>query len=188
MKKIIVLGGVPGVGKTTIAYELALKLKIDKVISIDCVKQILTNFISKEKEPYLYTTTHESYLLENKSIIDGYLKHSNVVNSYVCNLIGSFKDNVLILEGATVNKEMINLFDNKQYEVLYINFYTKEDELIRRYNEKSKIRNGKWIDNIEVIKIIDSYLRENSKINIENTNLNLTIERIEEYVKEFLYI
>ena len=188
MKKIILLGGVPGVGKTTIAYSLALKLKIDKVISIDSVKQILMNFISKEKEPYLYTTTHESYLLENKSIIEGYLKHSKIINSYVCKIIEKFKDNILIIEGATVNTEMIDLFDNTKYKVLYINLYTNENELQKRYKEKSKIRKGKWANNLEIIKKIDIYLRKNGKINIENSKLNLTIERIEKYVKEILYL
>ena len=188
MKKIILLGGVPGVGKTTIAYKLALKMQIDKVISIDIIKQILTHFITRKKEPYLYTTTHESYLLENTSIIDGYLKHSNIVNSYVCKLIENFKDNILIIEGATVNCDMIDLFDNKKYEIIYINIYANEDELIKRYDEKSKIRKGRWKENIKIIKIINNYLKENSEINIENNNFNLTVERIEKYVKKFLYV
>lgn len=188
MIKIILLGGVPGVGKTTIAYKLALKMKIDKVISIDIIKQIIVYFIPKEKEPYLYTTTHESYLLENISIIDGYLKHSQIINSYICKFIENFKDNVLIIEGATVNKNMINLFDKQKYEVLYINIFTNEKNLLKRYEEKSKIRKGKWKENINNIKLIDNYLKENSAINIENNNFNLTVERIEEYVKEFFYV
>ena len=188
MKKIILLGGVPGVGKTTIAYNLAVKIKVDKVISIDVVKQILMSFVPKNKEPYLYTTTHESYLLENVSIIEGYLKHSRTINSYICNLIENFQDNILIIEGATVNKEIIDMYDNKKYKILYFNIYANEKELIRRYNEKSKIRKGNWIDNIKVIKTIDNYLKENSSINIENNDFNLSVERIEKYVEKFLYI
>lgn len=54
--KLILLGGVPGTGKTTLAYKLALALKIDKVISIDILKAMLKT----SKEPlsdYLLTTT-----------------------------------------------------------------------------------------------------------------------------------
>ena len=83
---------------------------------------------------------------------------------------------------------MIDLFDNTKYKVLYINLYTNENELQKRYKEKSKIRKGKWVNNLEIIKKIDIYLRKNGKINIENSKLNLTIERIEKYVKEILYL
>ena len=41
MCKLILLGGIPGVGKTTIAYELARTYKIDKVISIDILKNVM---------------------------------------------------------------------------------------------------------------------------------------------------
>ena len=76
MCKLILLGGVPGVGKTTIAYELARTYKIDKVLSIDVLKNVIKRFISKEDEPYLYTTTHEAYTLDNLEIVDGYKRHS----------------------------------------------------------------------------------------------------------------
>ena len=38
MENLILIGGIPGTGKTTLAYELAIKNKIDKVVSIDTIK------------------------------------------------------------------------------------------------------------------------------------------------------
>lgn len=187
MKKIILLGGVPGTGKTTIAYELALKIKVDKVISIDCIKQILKQFISKDKEPYLYTTTHESYLIENIGVIEGYLQHSNVLNSYMYEIAKNFDDNILIIEGATVNKELEKYLRKKQYDVVYFNINVPKKELIERYKKKENIRKGKWIKNIEIIEEIANYLRKNADINVENIDLNLSVERIVENVGEILY-
>ena len=40
MCKLILLGGIPGVGKTTIAYRLASIYKIDKVLIIDILKNV----------------------------------------------------------------------------------------------------------------------------------------------------
>ena len=45
---IILLGGVPGTGKTTLAYQLALHFHIDKVISLDVLKETSKRFISTE--------------------------------------------------------------------------------------------------------------------------------------------
>ena len=45
MCKLILLGGIPGVGKTTIAYELARIYKIDKVLSIDILKNIIKKYL-----------------------------------------------------------------------------------------------------------------------------------------------
>ena len=96
MCKLILLGGIPGVGKTTIAYELASIYKIDKVLSIDILKNIIKKFIKKEAEPYLYTTTHEAHTLENLSIIDGYKKHSNTLNKYVIDILNNFKNEKIL--------------------------------------------------------------------------------------------
>ena len=72
--KIILLGGVPGVGKTTISNYLAIKYGISTVINIDVIKQTLKLFIDSN-EKYLYTTSHDASSIENLSVTDAYLKH-----------------------------------------------------------------------------------------------------------------
>ena len=80
--KIILLGGVPGVGKTTISNYLAIKYNISTTINIDVIKSTLKLFIDPN-EKYLYTTSHNASKVENLSIIKAYLKHSNTVNKYI---------------------------------------------------------------------------------------------------------
>ena len=184
--KLILIGGVPGTGKTTLAYQLALTLKIDKVISTDILK-IYTKTFNQDFDKYIFTTTHEAYKLDNLSIINGYLKHSQTINELVLNILENIKDNVIIIEGSTINKELIKKIDKDKYEVIYLNLITNKDLLIKRYKQKLKLRQSNWLDNIKVIEEISSYLSKNNN-NFLIDNKNKTTERIIKYVKENLYI
>lgn len=182
--KLILIGGVPGTGKTTVAYQLALKLKIDKLVSIDMIKA-MTRAYSNNFGKYVFTTTHEAYKLENISVIEGFLKHSREINKIALDIVNQIKDNVIIIEGATINKEMLNVINKDKYEFVYINLVLDYEELVKRYEMKNKLRKGKWLDNIVAIKEINEYLKKDN-FNINNNYLKDTVERIVEYVKENL--
>lgn len=183
--KIILLGGVPGVGKTTISNYLAIKYGISTVINIDVIKQTLKLFINSS-EKYLYTTSHNAREVENLTVIKSYLKHSKVVNEYIKLLLKNIKDKIIIVEGVTVNNELYKEF-SKKYEVIYINLYSTKNELLTRYEIKSKLRSSNWVDNIEIINQISEYLLSNSIINILSNNLDRTLKEVYLYVEKFLY-
>lgn len=173
MQKIIFISGVPGTGKTTLAHKIAIKYKIDKVVSLDIIKLSIKMFVNDD---YINTTTHEAYKIENLSVIDGFIKHCNIINSYFVDIIKKIKDNVLIVEGATITKEFINNF--KEYECYHINLNVDDKEmLISRYKEKLKLRKSNWIENIDVIMEINEYLKNSFKnnINISECDVNESI-------------
>lgn len=177
--KIIFLGGIPGVGKTTMAYKLALKYKIDKVISLDILKTIIK---MTNNDIYINTTTHEAYKIENLDIISGFLKHAEVINKeYVKYIKQFYYENIIIVEGATITKEFLNFFKND--ECLYINLYLeKKKDLVKRYEKKLKMRQGNWMKNIDNILVINNYLKKQAKINIKN------FKEMEKYLNESLFL
>ena len=180
MNKIIFLGGIPGTGKTTLAYKLALEYKIDKVISLDILKTVLKEY---ENDSYINTTTHEAYKIDNLSVIDGFLKHSKIINDYFYKFIKKFNDKVMIVEGATITKEFTRLFQEE--EVCYINLVVDEqEELVRRYKEKMKLRKSKWLDNLDNILEIDAYLKSQADININGVNF----KEVEEFINGSLFL
>lgn len=188
MKTIIFLGGIPGSGKTTLAYHLASIYKIDKVISLDVLKNVLKEFITEENEPYIYTTTHEAYKIENLSILDGFIKHTKVINSYFQKLIKRFNnEKFLIVEGATITKEFLSYFEN--YNVIYFNLYVEEsDELIKRYQAKMRNRKGEWINNLDNILLINEYLKKQADFNINVKTVNETLKIMKEYIYESIFL
>lgn len=187
MCKIIFIGGVSGVGKTTLAYKLAIKYKIDKVISMDVLKSIIKEY-EKKGDKYLYTTTHEAYKLDNLSVIEGFIKHSIIMDKYCKILIDTFlNEKIIIVEGATITQRTISLFKN--CEACYINLYIDEKEkLIKRYHSKLKIRKGKWIENIDNILLINDYLKKQADININANNIKKNMNKLEEIINESLFL
>ena len=183
--KIILLGGVPGAGKTTISNYLAIKYGISTVINIDVIKQTLKLFIDSN-EKYLYTTSHDASRIENLSVIDAYLKYSKAINKYIELLLKNIKDRIIIIEGVTVNNDLYREL-SENYNVFYVNLYSTKNELLNRYEVKNKLRSSNWIDNIDIISEISEYLLINSKLNILSCDLDTTLKEVYLYVEKFLY-
>lgn len=57
---IILLGGATGVGKSTIATNLATRLGITRVVSTDAVRQVLRSAFTAEMFPTLYASSFEA--------------------------------------------------------------------------------------------------------------------------------
>ena len=183
--KIILLGGVPGAGKTTISNYLAIKYGISTVINIDIIKQTLKLFINS-KEKYLYTTSHNASEIEGLTAIKAYLKHSKVVNKYIKLLLKNIKDKIIIIEGATVNNELYKEL-SKEHKVIYVNLYSTKNKLLNRYEIKNKLRSSNWANNIEIINEISEYLLSSSMINILSNDLDKALKEVYLYVEKFLY-
>ena len=184
--KIILLGGVPGSGKTTISYALAIKYNICTILNVDTIKQTIKLFVDEEEEKYLYTTSHEANKVESLQIISAYKKHADVINNYLDKLLSNIKDKIVIIEGVTINKKLYKEL-SKNNEVLYMNMSASKEELVKRYEKRKRIRYGNWINNIDIIETMNNYFMKNCEINIISNGLKRTLKEVNVYVKNFLY-
>jgi len=57
---VICLGGAPGVGKSTIATRLALRLGINRVVPSDAVREVLRTVVPRTVLPELHVSTYET--------------------------------------------------------------------------------------------------------------------------------
>jgi 2-phosphoglycerate kinase len=57
---IILIGGATGVGKSTIATQLATRLGITRVVSTDAVREVLRSALTEEMFPTLYASSFEA--------------------------------------------------------------------------------------------------------------------------------
>jgi 2-phosphoglycerate kinase len=59
---LVLLGGSTGVGKTSVAIEVARRLEIPRVIGTDSIRQIMRLMFSPELMPEIYGSTFDAYL------------------------------------------------------------------------------------------------------------------------------
>lgn len=61
---IVLIGGAPGVGKSTVASELGYRLGIPRMVSTDAVRQALRSLISPELSPLLHESSYTAWRAE----------------------------------------------------------------------------------------------------------------------------
>jgi len=57
---VVLIGGAPGTGKSTIATQVAHRLGITRIVSTDAVRQVMRAVISRELVPYIHTSSFDA--------------------------------------------------------------------------------------------------------------------------------
>ncbi|HLR45822.1 MAG TPA: hypothetical protein VK092_01585, partial [Deinococcales bacterium] len=111
---IVLVGGAPGVGKSTIAGELAYRLGIGRLVSTDSVREALRSLISPELSPVLHASTFTAWKAEllpeesdglhpnPKRVIRGFMSQVRMLDRAVDGIINRTLSEAssLVLEGV----------------------------------------------------------------------------------------
>lgn len=60
---VVLVGGTTGVGKSTIATELAYRLGFNRIVSTDAIREVMRSLFSKELMPALYNSSFNAWEL-----------------------------------------------------------------------------------------------------------------------------
>jgi 2-phosphoglycerate kinase len=119
---VVLIGGATGVGKSTIATQLAARLGIVRVVATDAVREVMRSMFTAELMPTLYTSSFDadSALREPPprpadKVIVGFREQTAAVAVGVQALIqrAAFEGTSLVIEGAHI---VPGFFDLQSYE------------------------------------------------------------------------
>ena len=191
---IILIGGASGVGTSSMAFELASRLRLKNLISTDMIREVMRKIVSKELSPVIHKSSfdaHESIRTPSiriDSVIEGFISHVDVVNVGIEAIIErSVKEGIsTIIEGVHIVPGFIrkDLIDDNNIIIFTL---TVDDEESHKQRFYSRCRQPwvkrsleRYMENFGTIRKTQQFLVEQAKIHdariINNVDINETID------------
>ncbi len=191
---IILIGGASGVGTSSMAFELASRLRLKNLISTDMIREVMRKIVSKELSPVIHKSSFDAYesirtpSIRIDNVIEGFISHVDVVNVGIEAIIErSVKEGIsTIIEGVHVVPGFIrkDLMENNNIIIFTL---TVEDEESHKQRFYSRCRQPwvkrsleRYMDNFDTIRKTQKFLEEQAKIHdskiINNVDINQTID------------
>ncbi|WP_410319382.1 2-phosphoglycerate kinase [Methanobrevibacter sp.] len=191
---IILIGGASGVGTSSMAFELANRLRLKNLISTDMIREVMRKIISKDLSPVIHKSSFDAYesirtpSIRIDQVIEGFVSHVDVVNVGIEAIIErSVKEGIsTIIEGVHIVPGFIreDLMENNNIIMFTL---TVDDEESHKQRFYSRCRQPwvkrsleRYMDNFSTIRKTQKFLVEQAKIHdvhvIDNVEINETID------------
>jgi 2-phosphoglycerate kinase len=170
---IILIGGATGVGKSTIATQLAGRLGITRIIPTDAIREVMRAMFSEELMPTLHTSSFDAVHLVRHPIprsadpvIIGFREQVSVITPGIQALIrrAMVEGTDLIVEGAHVVPGFINHTDFPDAVVVPLVITADDAEVHRahfmlRAHETRSRPSDRYLDFFDSIRKIQRYVK-----------------------------
>lgn len=195
---IILIGGATGVGKSTIATQLAGRLGITRVVSTDAVREVLRSAFTADMFPTLYSSSFEADKAVRQPIphsgdrlIIGFREQAAAVavgaQALIDRAIAEGTD--LILEGAHLVPGFVQSLDDDKAVIVPL-LVTVEDEEIHRshfYRRKQDSRPmERYLSNFRKIRRLQKYMVSSALMRgvpaISHYDLDATLSQIVDHI------
>ncbi|WP_340104681.1 AAA family ATPase [Rhodohalobacter sp. 8-1] len=191
---VILIGGVAGVGKSTVAAELADRLGIQRVIDTDEVREIMRYTLPEDLLPELHKSSFDAGEVVagpdiKKNVLVGFSRQARMVNRGVRAYIERVaKEGIkTIFNGVHLVPGLMEIEQNNKPAEHFTYLLTLKDEQnhIRRFHsraEHSYRKANRYTEKMKNIGIIQEYAIERAEESgttmIENTSLDTTVTQI----------
>ena len=179
---VILIGSASGIGKSTIAAELAKQLNIKHLIESDFIRAVVRGIIGKEYAPALHSSSYDAYKhLRNKNryenyeelVSAGFDEHAAYVipalEKIIQRAITDYDD--IVIEGVHLVPGLIDIEQFSEYANIYFFVLSSDEESHKERFVKRAIqiqRGGKQLDFFKENRIIhDHLLKQAEKNNVE---------------------
>ncbi len=203
---IILLGGSSGVGKTSLALEVARRLGISRVLSTDSIRQVMRLTLSKDLMPQIHASSfdaHRDVLRDaigepEDHVVSGFVSQAQVVSVGVRGMIERAveESTSLVLDGVSLVPGMLDLDAYKaDAHVIYLVVARMDEESFRHHfrarGKRQRYRNAsRYVDNLEgILKIQEHFLELADRYDIpivDNVSIDGSVMLVIRHVVETL--
>jgi 2-phosphoglycerate kinase len=200
---VLLIGGATGVGKSTIATQLAARLGILRVVATDAIREVMRAMFSRELMPTLYTSSfdagsvlREAPLQEGDRVITGFREQTAKVAVGLRGILdrAALEGTSLIIEGAHAVPGFVDLeaWGDRVLAVPLV--VTVEDEeihhshFVARGLDASSRPAERYEDGFDKIRRVQKYIKSQALSHgapiIPNYNLDQTLASVIDLVIE----
>ena len=193
---VILIGSASGIGKSTIAAELAKTLNIKHLIESDFIRAVVRGIIGKEYAPSLHSSSYDAYKnIRNKYryqsydelVSAGFDDHASYVipalEKIIQRAITDYDD--IVIEGVHLVPGLINTEQFKDYANIYFFVLSSDEESHKERFVKRAVqihRGGKQLDFFKENRIIHDHLLTQAEANnvhvIQTESVEKTLDKI----------
>jgi 2-phosphoglycerate kinase len=171
---IIMLGGTSGVGKTSLALEVAQRLGISRVLSTDSIRHVMRMMLSPELMPALHASSFDAHReitvrsRDHDSVVEGFMAQTSTVSVGVRAILDRAieESTSLVLDGVSLVPGLIDLDYYRQNAHVYFLLVGRLDEEAFRNHfvaraERQRHRNAnRYVERMDEIMKIQEHLLE----------------------------
>lgn len=171
---IILLGGAAGVGKTSLAIEVAHRMGIARVLSSDSIRQVMRIMLSQDLMPTLHASSYDAYKLlpaeaqGDDPVIEGYLSQAATVSVGIrASLDRAIAENAnLVLDGVSVAPGLIDLdsYVDRADVIFLLVSALDEESFVNRFETRGSSAMDRpphrYMENLDSILAIQNHLLE----------------------------
>jgi 2-phosphoglycerate kinase len=200
---VILIGSASGIGKSTIASELAKELGIKHLIETDFIREIVRGIIGPDYAPALHKSSFDAYVtLKDKQRFDGntanlisagFEEHASFVIPAIEKVIKRAVDDYddLVIEGVHLVPGFLDIEKFKKDASIHFFVLTADEEVHKERFVKRAMkikRGGKHLEYFKENRIINNYLVKQALEHrvpvINNLDINETKKRMLSLIKE----
>jgi uncharacterized protein len=200
---VILIGSASGIGKSTIASELAKELGIKHLIETDFIREIVRGIIGPDYAPALHKSSFDAYVtLKDKQryegnttslISAGFEEHASFVIPAIEKVIKRAVDDYddLVIEGVHLVPGFLDIEKFKEDANIHFFVLTADEDVHKERFVKRAMkikRGGKHLEYFKENRIINNYLVKQALEHripvINNLGINETKKRMLTLIKE----
>ena len=201
---ILLLGGAAGVGKTSLGYEVAHRLGIQRVVSTDAIRQVMRTMLSQDLVPAIHESSYNAHRVVAElatgedPVVDAFRVQATTVSVGVRAMMDRAveENRSMILEGVSVVPGLIDLEPYRELaQVIFLLVASlDQDAFTTRFAARAKaaVRRPphRYIENLDSILRIQEYLLELAEAEgvpiVDNSLFDASVISIIRHVTETL--